>query len=136
SKPANGTRYAPLAMARDPTGQDGSRVAVVGLGKIGLPLAAQYAARGLSVTGCDVNPDVVAAVNAGRSHIREEAGLEEAVAEAVTAGRLSATTDTAAAVAAADTVVLIVPLLADRDHNIDFTVLDAATRATGAGLQR
>ncbi|TMF53528.1 MAG: nucleotide sugar dehydrogenase [Chloroflexi bacterium] len=123
-------------MASDPTGQDGSRVAVVGLGKIGLPLAAQYAARGLSVIGCDVNPDVVAAVNAGRSHIREEAGLEEAVAEAVAAGRLSATTDTSGGVAGVSAVVLIVPLLADRDHNIDYRLLDAATRAIGAGLQR
>ena len=125
-----------LAMADDSTAKNGSRVVVVGLGKIGLPLAAQYAAKGMSVVGCDINPDVVAAVNAGRSHIREEAGLEEAVARAVTAGRLSATTDTAAAVAGADTVVLIVPLLADRDHNIDFSLLDAATRAAGAGLRR
>ena len=125
-----------LAMADDSTPKNGSHVVVVGLGKIGLPLAAQYAAKGMSVVGCDINPEVVAAVNAGRSHIREEAGLEEAVARAVTAGRLSATTDTAAAVAGADTVVLIVPLLADRDHNIDFSLLDAATRAAGAGLRR
>ena len=34
-------------------------VAVVGLGKIGLTLAAQYASRGLSVIGCDINPEAV-----------------------------------------------------------------------------
>jgi UDP-N-acetyl-D-mannosaminuronic acid dehydrogenase len=125
-----------LPMARNPTPKDGSQVAVVGLGKIGLPLAAQFAAKGMSVVGCDINPEVVDAVNAGRSHIREETGLEDAVARAVTKGRLRATTDTAAAVAEANTVVLIVPLLADREHNIDFRQLDAATRAVGAGVRR
>ncbi len=109
-------------------------VAVVGLGKIGLPLAAHFAAKGLAVIGCDINPDVVAAVNAGRSHIREEAGLEEAVAQAVAAGRLRATTDTKGAVAGAATIILIVPLLADREHNIDYRLLDAATKASGSGL--
>jgi len=57
-----------------------STVAVVGLGKIGLPLAAQFAAKGMQVIGCDINPEVVAAINSGRSHIHEEPGLAEAVA--------------------------------------------------------
>ena len=44
-----------------------TNVAVVGLGKIGLPLAALYAGKGMQVTGCDVNPAVVEAVNRGES---------------------------------------------------------------------
>src|SRR5438270_321310 len=44
----------------------GSRVAVVGLGKIGLPLAAQFASKGVEVVGCDVLPDVVESIYAGR----------------------------------------------------------------------
>lgn len=113
----------------------GSVVAVVGLGKIGLPLAAQFAENGLDVIGCDINPDVVASVNAGRSHIHEEAGLEDAVAKAVAGSRLRATVDTESAVREADTVILIVPLLADREHNVDFGLIDKATRAVGAGLR-
>jgi nucleotide sugar dehydrogenase len=112
----------------------GGVVAVVGLGKIGLPLAAHLAERGESVIGCDINPDVVATVNSGRAHIREEAGLEDAVARAVEARRLRATTDTESAVSEADTVILIVPLLADREHHVDFRLIDAATAAVGAGL--
>jgi nucleotide sugar dehydrogenase len=125
-----------LAMAGDRGSKSESIVAVVGLGKIGLPLAAQYAAKGLSVVGCDVRPEVIAAVNAGRSHVLEEPGLAEAVALAVANGRLRATLDTTAAVAGANTVVLIVPLLTDRDHHIDFGQLDAAARAIGSGLHR
>jgi nucleotide sugar dehydrogenase len=121
-------------MAGASTSMSGPIVAVIGLGKIGLPLATQFAAKGMSVIGCDVNPQVVDAVNAGHSHVLEEPGLDAAVATAVAAGRLRATLDTKAAVSAAGTVVLIVPLLVDRSHTIDYAQLDSATRAIGAGL--
>ncbi len=49
-------------------------VAVVGLGKIGLPLAVQYARRGRVVIGCDINPDVVEMINAGKSHVQRGTG--------------------------------------------------------------
>jgi nucleotide sugar dehydrogenase len=111
-------------------------VVVVGLGKIGLPLAAQYAGKGFSVIGCDVVPAVVDSVNAGHSHVLEEPGLDERIAEAVRAGRLRATLDTTEAVRSAGVVVLIVPLMVDAAHNIDFTQIDAATKAIGDGLHR
>jgi len=111
-------------------------VAVVGLGKIGLPLAAQYASKGRTVIGCDVLADVVETVNSGHAHIHEEAGLEEAVAAAVRAGRLRATLDTAEAVKGADAVVVIVPLIVGPERDADYRNLDAATRAVGRALQR
>lgn len=111
-------------------------VAVVGLGKIGLPLAAQFAGKGLDVIGCDALPEVVDAINAGRSHIHEEAGLEEAVAAAVKTGRLKATTETAAAAASAEVVVIIVPLLVDMTRRIDYRNIDAATMAVGRGIHQ
>src|SRR5438094_8893322 len=86
-------------------------VAVVGLGKIGLPLAAHFARKGVRVIGCDVLAAVVDSINAGRSHIQEEAGLEEAVASSVAAKKLRATTDTTEAVKGADVIVIIVPLM-------------------------
>ena len=124
-----------LTVSSDQSSRRTSTVAVVGLGKIGLPLAAQFAAKGMMVIGCDVLPDVVAAVNAGRSHIHEEAGLAEAVSVAVAAGRLRATLETTAAAAEAGTIVVIVPLMVDGDHTIDFRNLDSATQAIGAGLR-
>jgi nucleotide sugar dehydrogenase len=111
----------------------------VGLGKIGLPLAAQFASKGLTVLGCDVMESVVETVNGGHSHIREEPGLEESVSAAVRAGRLRATTDTSAATKDADVVVVIVPLIvAGGDHagETDFRAIDAATDAAGRGLQK
>ncbi|HET6314126.1 MAG TPA: NAD(P)-binding domain-containing protein, partial [Chloroflexia bacterium] len=111
-------------------------MAVVGLGKIGLPLAAQFARAGLEVIGCDISPEVVATVNAGRSHVREEPGLEELVAEMVREGRLTATTGTPGAVSRCNVVVIIVPLMVDEERNIDYRAIDSATRSVGQGLQR
>ena len=111
-------------------------VSVVGLGKIGLPLAAQFATKGLNVIGCDVLGAVVETVNRGQAHIKEEPGLEEALAAAVKAGRLRATTDTTSAVAESDVVVVIVPLMVDSARTIDFRNLDSATQAVGRGLKR
>ena len=115
---------------------DPQTVAVVGLGKIGLPLAAQFASKGLKVIGCDVLPEVVETINRGESHIHEEAGLAEAVANAVGEGKLRATTDTSAAVAEVGTVVVIVPLMVDRARAMDYHNLDSATQAIARGLQR
>ncbi len=123
------------AQAHDARPAHGYRVAVVGLGKIGLPLAAQFAHAGAVVTGCDISEEVVRSVNAGRSHIAGEPGLDERVAHNVAAGRLSATTHTAQAVAHSNVVVVIVPLMVDEHHNIDYRSIDAATAAIAAGLK-
>ena len=55
-----------------------------GAGKMGLPLAAQFASHGWQVIAVDVNPAVVDAINAGRSHVDEEPGLADARARAST----------------------------------------------------
>ncbi|MFD4536448.1 nucleotide sugar dehydrogenase [Kitasatospora sp. NPDC058397] len=111
-------------------------VCVVGLGKLGLPLAVQFALKGHRVTGADIAPGVVRSVNQGVPPFPREAGLDEALKRVVAEGRLRATTDTTAAVAAAEAVVLVVPLVTAADGTPDFGLLDAATDAVAAGLRR
>jgi len=111
------------------------KITVVALGKIGLPLAVQFAARGHDVIGADVNAGVVDLVNAGVEPFPGEAHLEELLAPAVRDGRLRATTDTAAAVAESEAVVLVVPLFVDSDGVPDFGWLDSATAEVAAGLR-
>ena len=111
------------------------RVAVVALGKIGLPLAAQIASKGWTVVGADISEQVVDLINAGRSPFPGETGLEELLAGAVRAGLLTATTDTAAAVSESDHVVVVVPLMTDRVGVADFAAMDAATAEIARGLQ-
>ncbi|MFJ4189769.1 nucleotide sugar dehydrogenase [Kitasatospora sp. NPDC089509] len=115
---------------------DGPDVCVVGLGKLGLPLAVQFALKGHRVTGADIAPRVVASVNQGVPPFPREEGLDEALKRVVAEGRLRATTDTTAAVAAAHAVVLVVPLVTAADGTPDFALLDAATDAVAAGLRR
>lgn len=110
-------------------------VCVVALGKIGLPLAVQFARTGHQVIGADVSEAVVDLVNAGQVPFPGEANLDTWLPEALAAGRLTATTDTTAAVARSEVVVLVVPLIVDEKSTPDFRAMDAATRAIAAGLQ-
>ena len=91
------------------------KIAVIALGKIGLPLAVQFASKGHEVVGVDVNRQVVDLVNAGTEPFPGEADLQEKLSELVPAGKLRATTDYADAVPGADAVVLVVPLFVDAD---------------------
>ena len=111
------------------------KACVVGLGKVGLPLAVQYASRGLSVIGCDVDASKVERINASDCPIEGEAGLEAALDAAIASGRLRATSDTAAAVRESDVVVIIVPLGLTASQQPDFSQLDAAVESIRAGLQ-
>lgn len=110
-------------------------VTVVGLGKIGLPLAVQYAGSGWQVWGVDVSDRVVDLVNAGREPFPGEAGLQARLGDAVQSGLLQATTDTTEAVRRSHVVVVVVPLVVDDAAAPDFSQVDAATRAVGRALR-
>ncbi len=110
-------------------------ITVVALGKIGLPLAVQFASLGHNVLGADVNSTTVDQVNSGIEPFPGEAYLAEKLGEVVSAGLLRATTDTAAAVAASEAVVVVVPLFVDADGVPDFGWMDAATRDIARGLK-
>lgn len=111
------------------------RITVVALGKIGLPLAVQFAERGHQVTGCDVNPSVVEQVARGVAPFPGEAHLAEKLSEVTARGHLTATTDTVAAVRGAEAVVVVVPLFVDQSGEPDFAWMDSATEDIGRGLQ-
>ena len=110
-------------------------VTVVGLGKIGLPLAVQFARSGARVTGTDVNATVVAAVNSGVEPFPGEAHLAEHLVDVVGSGALRASTDTASAVAGSQVVVVVVPLFVDAEARPDFGWMDAATADIARGLR-
>jgi len=111
------------------------KIAVVALGKIGLPLAVQFAKKGHHVIGCDVNQRTVDLVNAATAPFPGEAFLDAYLNEVVASGHLTATTDTTAAVAESDAVVVVVPLFVDNDGVPDFGWMDAATEKIAAGLK-
>ncbi|MEU4288863.1 nucleotide sugar dehydrogenase [Kribbella sp. NPDC026596] len=111
------------------------RVSVVALGKIGLPLAVQFAAKGHEVIGVDINPATVDQVNAGQEPFPGEAHLAELLAETVADGRLRATTDYADAIPGSDAVVVVVALFVDEQTGEpDFGWMENATRSLAEHL--
>jgi len=110
------------------------KIAVIALGKIGLPLAVQFASKGHDVIGVDISKTTVDLVNAGIEPFPGEAHLQEKLAELVPAGKLRATTEYAEAVPGADAVVLVVPLFVDAQDLPDFEWMDTATRSLGEHL--
>lgn len=111
------------------------KIAVIALGKIGLPLAVQFASKGHDVTGVDVSQRTVDLINQAIEPFPGEADLQVRLSELVPAGKLRATTDYAEAVPGVDAVVLVVPLFVDEiTAEPDFGWMDAATRSLGEVL--
>lgn len=106
------------------------RVAVVGLGYIGLPTAAALATRGVEVVGVDVNPDVVKAIARGEAPFVEP-DLAVAVSGAVAMGRLTAVTE----IPRADAYIVAVPTPFATGHQPDLSYVRAAVEAIAPQLR-
>jgi len=112
------------------------KIAVVALGKIGLPLAVQFALKGHQVLGTDTKEEVVRQVNRAIQPFPGEAHLGEYLKQVIDRGKLTATTDTTDAVRKSDFIVVVVPLFVEKSGEPDFTWIDEATNAIGRGLKR
>jgi len=108
---------------------------VVALGKIGLPLAVQIASKDEKVIGADIDPSVVELVANGKEPFPGEADLEEKLNKVIDSGMLQATTNTTEAVRESDYVIVVVPVIVDKQGNPDFTAIDAATNDIAKGLK-
>ena len=109
-------------------------VAVYGLGKMGLPLAAVYADVTGNVVGADVDPEVVETVDRGDCHVKREPGLPELVSDLHDRGALRAVAEPAEAAAEAAIHVLIVPTPITDGNEPDLSILRAATRSIAERL--
>lgn len=106
------------------------RIAVIGLGYIGLPTAVALATRGVDVIGVDVNEDTVEAVGRGEVPFVEP-DLAIAVSGAVSMGRLEATSKTPEA----DAFIMAVPTPFNDDHTADLTYVRAAVEQIAPRLR-
>jgi len=110
-----------------------ARVGVVGLGYVGLPLAVEFARRGLPATGFEVDAAKADAVNRGQSYVGDvpAAALQEVVSE----GRLHATTDFDE-LASCDAVVICVPTPLRKTKEPDISYILAAAGEIQRRLRR
>jgi UDP-N-acetyl-D-mannosaminuronic acid dehydrogenase len=98
-----------------------AKIAVIGIGYIGLPTAATLADLGFRVTGIDTNSRIVDEVSRGRSQCTEP-HLEELVSRVHSKGTLTATVNTRPALGEADIIIICVqtPLRKNRTPNLSF----------------
>lgn len=103
---------------------------VIGLGYIGLPTAATFAANGLKITGVDINPHAVNMINQGKVHIVEP-DLDALVKRVVEQGNLVAT-DTPVS---ADAFIVAVPTPFKENNEPDLKYIEAASKALAPFLK-
>lgn len=109
-----------------------ARAGVIGLGYVGLPLAITLARSGFAVTGFDIDPDKIVALDAGRSYI--EAVTDAALASEAKTGRFHSTSDFAQ-LATCDVIVICVPTPLTKHRDPDLSFVEATSRSIAATLR-
>jgi len=107
-------------------------VGIIGLGYVGLPLGVAFAEAGLHTLGFDVQADVVAGINEGRSHILDI--TSERLAALTESGALEATLDFGR-LAEADAIVICVPTPLSKTDDPDMSYILAASESVRANLR-
>jgi len=107
-------------------------ISVVGLGKLGAPLAAVLASKGNNVIGVDVMESLVSSLNQGKAPIPEP-GLDELIA--FSRARLRATQDYAAAISETDVTFIVVPTPSDEEGAFSLQYVLDAIDAIGKALR-
>ena len=111
------------------------KVAVIGGGRMGLPLACMFGKHGASVIVSDINSGLVASINDGVCPY-EEPGLPELLAQLRNQDRIGATTDSADATSKSEAVIVIVPAHLTTEREIDYRILESASADVGRGLRK
>jgi UDP-N-acetyl-D-glucosamine dehydrogenase len=109
------------------------KIAVIGLGYVGLPLSLQFARCGVLVEGLDIDPTKVQTLNAGLSYIKHVPS--ETIFEQVHAGRFTASTDFSRA-ASVDAVVICVPTPLNKNREPDISYILDTARSIAPYLKR
>ncbi len=109
------------------------KIAIVGLGYVGLPLSLQFARSNVPVLGLDIDPEKVNALNAGKSYIRHIRG--DAIAEQSRAGRFEASADFAR-ISEVNAVIICVPTPLNKNREPDISYVIATGRAIAPHIQR
>ena len=109
------------------------KIAIVGLGYVGLPLSLQFARSGVEVLGLDIDPAKVESLTQGRSYIKH---IESsAIAEHAKSGRLSASTDFSR-VQETEAVIICVPTPLNKNREPDISYILETGKAIAPHLQK
>lgn len=103
------------------------KLVVIGLGRVGLPLAVSFALVGIKTVGVDVNEELVKLINEGKAPFYEE-GLDEALKTAVGSGYLSAINDVNNVIDYGDVFIIAVGTPLTENNYPDYTQLISALK--------
>ena len=109
------------------------KIAIVGLGYVGLPLCLQFARSGVSVVGLDIDPAKVDACNDGRSYIRHIPS--EAIREQISSGRFAASVDFDC-IKAVEAVIICVPTPLNKNREPDISYIVSTGRTIAPHLTK
>src|SRR5690348_8109487 len=109
------------------------KIAIVGLGYVGLPLSFQFARSGVAVLGIDIDGSKVSALNEGKSYIKHIAS--ETVGEMVKSGRFSATTDFGR-IGEVNAIIICVPTPLNKNREPDISYIVETGKAIAPHLQK
>jgi len=112
-----------------------ARIAIIGLGHLGLTTATIFAEADFSVVGVDVKLDVVKDVSCGKNYL-EERGLDDLLKEAVGKGKLKATINALEAVREADIDIICVQTPVGEEKKPNLTYIEDACRTVARGLSK
>jgi UDP-N-acetyl-D-glucosamine dehydrogenase len=110
-----------------------AKIATIGLGYVGLPLAVAFARKDFPVIGLDINESRVAAINRGESYIKDVDPAD--IARLVRSGRLQATSDYGS-LPEADAIFICVPTPFDAMKAPDLSFIESASRSIAQHLRR
>ena len=109
------------------------KIAIVGLGYVGLPLSLQFAQSGVSVLGLDIDPMKVKKLNAGQTYIKHV--LSEAIRAELDGGRFSASGNFGL-IREVEAVIICVPTPLNKNREPDISYVLETGRAIAPHLQR
>ena len=110
-----------------------SKIAIIGLGYVGLPLSLQFARSGCSVLGLDIDQTKVDSINAGKSFINHISSEE--VAQQVQSGNLKASVDLSR-VEEVEAILICVPTPLNKNREPDISCVLDTGKAIASHLQK
>jgi UDP-N-acetyl-D-glucosamine dehydrogenase len=121
-------------LAKPGEGSDNTmKIAIIGLGYVGLPLALQFSRSGVNVLGLDVDVAKVEVLNAGRSYIKHITA--ESVSDVVRAGLFSASIEYSR-IQDVEAVIICVPTPLNKNREPDISYIIQTGRAIAGHLQK
>ena len=108
-------------------------IGIVGLGYVGLPLGLEFALKGFSIVGFDIDKTKIPLLNAGKSYIKHIG--EEKIGKAVHSGKFKATSDFSL-LTSCDAIIICVPTPLNEHREPDMSYIEGTARTIQRYLQK